>query len=206
MQKDKAAPHKVAQKKSVNSKRGQKSKCAYIFGGVNGAGKTTLYYEMLEKSLEKGSDFGCRINVDELVSSFGDYKNSKDQIRAAKIALKMRQTCIQKGLDFNQESTLSGASAMKLFKTLKQKAYRICLYYVRVESVQMAKERIKMRVAKGGHFVSDELVERRFESSWSNFEKLMCFCDEIYLYDNSGKEFKRLKHWQSYERNLRYLS
>ena len=59
---------------------------AHIFAGVNGAGKTTLYYNELEQK----KDFGRRINIDEIVSSFGDWKNQKDQIRASKIAINLR--------------------------------------------------------------------------------------------------------------------
>ena len=85
-----------------------------IFGllGVNGAGKTTLYYN----ELESAKDFGLRINIDEIVSSFGDWKNRKDQIRASKIALKIREKYIKEGKDFNQESTLCGNSILSLFQ------------------------------------------------------------------------------------------
>ena len=63
---------------------------AYIFAGVNGAGKTTLYYD----KLEQGKHFGLRINIDEIVSSFGDWREQKDQFRASKIALKIRTSYI----------------------------------------------------------------------------------------------------------------
>lgn len=164
-----------------------KEKTAYIFAGVNGAGKTTLYYNELEKS----KDFGLRINIDEIVSSFGDYKSSKDQMRASKIALKMRQNYINKGLDFNQESTLCGSSILSLFKTLKEKGYKINLYYIGVDSPQIAKERIKIRVAKGGHFIKDELVEKRFYKSLENLKKVLPLCDEVKIFDNS-KECKQI--------------
>lgn len=163
------------------------SKNAYIFAGVNGAGKTTLYYNELEKS----KDFGLRINIDEIVSSFGDYKSSKDQMRASRIALKMRQNYIKKGFDFNQESTLCGASILSLFQTLKNEGYKIYLYYVGVNSPEIAKERIKIRVAKGGHFIKDELVEQRFYKSLQNLTKIMPLCDEVFIFDNS-KEYRKL--------------
>lgn len=72
-----------------NDKNYDKPK-AYIFAGVNGAGKTTLYYD----KLEQGKHFGLRINIDEIVSSFGDWREQKDQFRASKIALKIRTSYI----------------------------------------------------------------------------------------------------------------
>ncbi len=49
-----------------------------IIAGVNGAGKSTLYQVM--DSLKNMS----RINTDEIVREFGDWKNSSDVIRAGK--------------------------------------------------------------------------------------------------------------------------
>ena len=72
-------------------------KNAYIFAGVNGAGKTTLYYNELEKT----KDFGRRINIDEMVSSFGNWKDQKDHIRASKIAINLRNSYIKNSYDFN---------------------------------------------------------------------------------------------------------
>ena len=52
-----------------------------IIAGVNGAGKSTLYQVM--DSLKNMS----RINTDEIVREFGDWKNSSDVIRAGIIAV-----------------------------------------------------------------------------------------------------------------------
>ncbi|ENQ6653984.1 hypothetical protein ACEQH8_000708 [Campylobacter lari] len=91
-------------------------KIATIFAGAEGCGKTTLYYN----ELEKNKDFGLRINIDEIVSSFGDWKNQEDQFRASRIAIKMRENYIKKAYDFNQETTLCGTSILSLFKKLQK--------------------------------------------------------------------------------------
>ena len=49
----------------------------YIFAGVNGAGKSTLYKtNFLNKDIKNT----IRINTDEIVYSFGDWKSNIDQI------------------------------------------------------------------------------------------------------------------------------
>ncbi|WP_069632157.1 hypothetical protein [Campylobacter pinnipediorum] len=58
----------------------------YIFVGVNGAGKSTLYINQIEKNFF----FGARIKSNEIIKEFGNWKSSKDQNRAGKIALKLR--------------------------------------------------------------------------------------------------------------------
>lgn len=154
---------------------------AFIFAGINGAGKSTLYYD----ELLKNKYFGTRINTDEFVSSFGSWKNPNDQFKASKIALKVRQNCIKRYENFNQETTLCGNSILKLFRELKSKNYHIELYYVGLNSPQIAKERVKARVAKGGHDIDESLIDKRFTQSLQNLLKVIDFCDKVILFDNS---------------------
>lgn len=160
---------------------------AFIFAGINGAGKSTLYYD----ELLKNKYFGTRINTDEFVSSFGSWKNPNDQFKAAKIALKVRQNCIQMSANFNQETTLCGKSILNLFKELKNKDYEIQLYYVGVNTPQIAKERVRARVAKGGHNIDERIIDKRFDESLRNLSKVFEFCDKIVLFDNT-QEYKRI--------------
>lgn len=162
-------------------------KKAFIFAGTNGAGKTTLYFN----ELEVAKDFGFRINVDEIVSAFGNSKNTQDQIRASKIALKMRKNYIKQGKDFNQESTLCGNSILSLFHQLKKEDYQIHLFYIGLDNAQIAKERVKIRVLKGGHNVAENLIEKRYDESLKNLMKIAHLCDKIVVFDNTY-DYKKL--------------
>lgn len=152
-----------------------------IFAGVNGAGKTTLYF----LALEKGINLGYRINVDEIAQSIGDYKDKKTQVRALKIAITMRKVYIDDKLNFNQETTLCGKTILNLFKELKENNYKINLRFIGLDSPQTAKERVKIRVAKGGHDVDSHLIDKRYYESMQNLLKVMPLCDEILVYDNT---------------------
>lgn len=169
---------------------------AFIFAGINGAGKSTLYYD----ELMKNQYFGSRINTDEFVSSFGSWKDPKDQVRAAKIALNLRKNCILKRTDFNQETTLCGKSIINLFKELKDKKYAISLRYIGVNSPQIAKERVKARVAKGGHDIAESLIDKRFGESLDNLLRVIKFCDEIILFDNSNTQKQVIFEYQKGEK------
>ena len=173
---------------SISHKRNT-MKNAYIFAGVNGAGKTTLYYN----ALEQNNDFGRRINIDEIVSAFGDWKNQKDQIRASKIAINLRNSYIKNSYDFNLETTLCGSSILSLFQKLKKCDYTIHLYYVKVDSVDIAKDRVAQRVKKGGHNIDEKMIERRFKESLENLEKVIPLCDNIFEFDNSKNEMELKK-------------
>lgn len=159
-----------------------KEKIFTIFAGVNGAGKSTLYNSPI---LEK-EKLGVRINTDEIVRTFGDWKNEADQVKAGKIAIKLRRNCIEKGLSFNQETTLTGKSIIKFIDQVKEKGYKVHLFYVGVNSPEIAKERIAGRVKKGGHDIPNETVERRYYESIENLKIILSKVDLAEIYDNSN--------------------
>ena len=154
---------------------------ASIFAGVNGAGKTTAYFELISKAI----DLGRRINVDEIAHSIGDYKDPATQMRASRIALTLRKIYLKDKSDFNLETTLCGSGILRLFSELKENGFFISLYFVGLESKELAKKRVKIRVAKGGHDIKPDLIEKRYDESLENLEKVLPFCDEARIYDNS---------------------
>lgn len=158
----------------------------YIFAGVNGAGKSTLY--RILSTCYKNTNFGERINTDEIVNEIGDWKNPKDQITAARIALSRRKEYIEKGITFNQETTLTGNRILKTIEEVKNNGYKIIMNYVGVEKPEIAIERIKIRVSRGGHHIPDDVVEKRYYESLKNLEKIASLCDELRVYDNSGSQ------------------
>ncbi len=158
-----------------------KSDILYVFAGVNGAGKSIFYFNQLEFN----SDFGKRINSDEIVKEIGNWKNSKDQNRAGRLAIKLRNKYIKDKITFNIETTLSGQSIINFIKKAKDNNYKIVLYYVGLDSVELSKQRVAIRKAKNGHSIDEAILERRYKQSFENLKKIIFVCDEIYFYDNS---------------------
>lgn len=156
------------------------NKSFYLFAGVNGAGKTTLFNAMngnVKKSF--------RINSDEIVREIGKWDSETDQVKAAKIAVGLRNECMEKGNSFNDETTLTGKTILKLIDKVREKNYKLHLFYVGVGSPDISKERIKKRVADGGHHIPDEVVDKRYKESLKNFEKILKKFDNVVVYDNS---------------------
>lgn len=159
-------------------------KVLYIFAGVNGAGKSTLYHS---ENLDNEIKYSTRINADEIVRKIGDWKNNSDQIKAAKIAINLRNDCLKDGKSFNEETTLTGKTILKTIDKAKELGYELQLFYVGVNNPEIAKERIRNRVEKGGHNIADEIVEKRYYESLKNLKQVITKFDEVYLYDNSTK-------------------
>ena len=154
-----------------------------IFAGVNGAGKTTLYSTLIQEN----HDFGVRVNSDEIViSNGGDWRNKSDQAKAMKMAVKLIKDCMNKGISFNQETTLTGKSMINNILKAKKLGYKIIMNYVGLGSPELAIQRVAYRVSMGGHGIPEEDIKRRYHVSLSKLKELMPLIDELYIYDNSN--------------------
>lgn len=127
-----------------------------------------------------------RINTDEIVRTFGDWRNNADQIKAAKIAIQLRKRCLEEVKSFNEETTLTGKTILKTIDRAKELGYKIYLYYIGVDSPEIAKERVRNRVLKGGHDISSEAIEKRYYESLENLKKIISKCDYVKIYDNTN--------------------
>lgn len=166
--------------------------CKYVvFAGVNGAGKTTFYLLFTEMR-----DMP-RVNVDEIVREFGRWDNVSDTITAGKIAVRRVKQYFNERKSFNQETTLCGQSIVRNIKTAKQLGYYVELYYVGLDSEDLAVERVKNRVAKGGHGVPEADIKKRYKKSLAQLKNVLPYCDKVTLYDNSNTFI----HIATYENN-----
>jgi predicted ABC-type ATPase len=158
----------------------------FTIAGVNGAGKTSLYNIAFAKS----NLLGMRVNLDELVRPLGDWRNEKLQLEAGKQAVRLVRQYLNDGVSFHQETTLAGRSIFRTIRDAKAVGYEIKMYYVGLDSAEIAKERVHTRVQKGGHGVDETLIEKRFHASLEHLKQAVSLCDTIQLYDNSGESIR----------------
>lgn len=155
-----------------------------LIAGVNGAGKSTLYQSL--QSLQKMP----RVNTDEILREFGDWRNTADAMTAGKIAAKRLSQYFDEGITFNQETTLCGKTILNNIAKAKERGYSIELHYIGVENVDIAKERVLKRVKQGGHGIAEKDIERRYIDTFINLKIVLPYCDLAVFYDNT-EEFKR---------------
>lgn len=158
----------------------ENNKIYTLFAGVNGAGKTTIYRTMGFDENEN------RVNADEiLVASGGDWSNQKDQIKAGREALSRLDSFIKQGASFNQESTLTGQTILRTIEKVKENGFLVNLYYIGLDSPELAIERVKRRVANGGHGIPEDVIRKRYEASLYMLTRVVPLCDFVVVYDNS---------------------
>ena len=155
-----------------------------IIGGVNGAGKSTLY-----QSIPNMHNM-LRLNTDEILREFGDWRNMADILKAGKIAVGLINEYFSDGVSFNQETTLCGKTIEKNIQKAKKLGYIVELHYVGVDSVDIAKSRVLDRVSKGGHGIPEKDIEKRYYESLRKLPCILKDCDLAVFYDNT-EEFRR---------------
>ncbi len=168
-------------------KNGHMIKVCYIIAGPNGAGKTTFAEEFLPMEA-KCLNF---INADLIAAGLAPFYPERVAIRAGKLMLEEIDRCIQKGKSFAFETTLSGRIYIKKINEMKANGYKVIIYYLKLASVDLAIERVKLRVFEGGHSVPISDIKRRFERSWRNFQEIYKgLVDEWIVFDTSGHKPK----------------
>ena len=103
-----------------------------------------------------------------------------------KAAIKRISDCLDKGVNFTQETTLSGVRTLKTIQKDREAGYFIRLYYIGVNSADESIRRIKNRVEKGGHNIPTEDVQRRYSKRFENLAKVLLYCNEVRFFDNEN--------------------
>lgn len=154
----------------------------YIISGCNGAGKTTASFTILPNILN------CRefVNADNIAAGISPFNVESVAIEAARIMLHRIDELLAEGVDFAIETTLSTRSYVSLIHRARTMGYSITLIYIWINSEELALQRIKERVLKGGHNIPEEVVRRRYKKGIKNlFGLFMPICDVWIVADNS---------------------
>ncbi len=153
-----------------------------IFAGINGAGKTTLY--KYEKKFV-GVDLGERVNPDEILAQHGKKWSPTSVISSGRIAINKIKYCIENKVSFNWETTIITGTTLKFLQAAKEAGFLIQLNFIGVQDVNLSLERIKQRVAKGGHDIPEEIVRGRFKNQFKHIVDALKYVDNALFLDNS---------------------
>jgi predicted ABC-type ATPase len=163
-----------------------KEKKLYIIAGCNGAGKTTASFTILPEILD------CKefVNADEIAKGLSPFQPERVAFEAGRIMINRVNDLLTQNENFAFETTLSTKSYKNKVLKAKNKNYTVTLLFFWLKNVELAKERVKIRVKEGGHNIPEDIIERRYFKGIKNlFEIYLPIVDQALIFDNSEGKY-----------------
>lgn len=156
-----------------------------VLAGTNGAGKSSIGGELLSAS---GQGF---YNPDIVARHLASgNRGMSQQLANAEAWLQGRlllERAIARRGNFAFETTLGGASMTALLRQAADAGLDVRIWYAGLASVELHIERVRRRVAKGGHDIPETTIRRRFDDSRRNLIGLLPHLAELKAFDNSAE-------------------
>jgi predicted ABC-type ATPase len=160
----------------------------WIVGGPNGSGKSSLYQNT---GIEAFGRSVWIINPDLLSARIRDVEG-QDLAAANLAAVKRIEAWLEASIRAHQtvgvETVLSTPKYRRLVRLAKKFGFEFRLIYVLLDSPGRNVERVRLRVAKGGHNVPEAKIRERYYRSITQLSWFLEQADFAYLFDNSGIE------------------
>lgn len=129
-----------------------------------------------------------RLRLDEKSQriEFGDV--SVNSYWASVLSDFLRQQLLATRTSFTFETVMSSADKVAFFCQARAAGFRTYLYYVATEDPTINVERVRQRVANGGHGVSEDKIRSRYRRSLDLLLDAVECADRAYVFDNSGSD------------------
>lgn len=165
-----------------------------ILAGPNGSGKTTFAREFLQ------NEASCMqfVNADLIASGLSPFSPEAAAIKAGRLMIRELNEHIAHRRSVALETTLSGSIYTRLIPIWRKQGYRVKLIFLSLPSVELAIERVAVRVLQGGHSIPVPTIRRRYELGRRNLEeKYKSIVDCWTVYDSSGAKPVMLEEGES---------
>lgn len=131
------------------------------------------------------------VNSDEFAKGLSPFDPSKASIQASKYMLLKIRYLLRKQSDFAIETTLATRTLLNTVKMAQAAGYSVTLLYFWLRTPEMAIERVKARVAAGGHNIPEDTIVRRYHVGIDYFfHQYAPICERWILADNSQIPFR----------------
>lgn len=167
------------------------TKNLYIISGCNGAGKTTASYTILPEIIE------CKefVNADEIAKGLSPFQPEKVAFESGRIMINRINELLKENESFAFETTLSTRSYRNKIIQAKKQGYTVTLLFFWLNNIELAKERVRIRVKEGGHNIPENVIERRYlKGIYNLFDIYLPIIDGALIFDNSFGKHELIAH------------
>jgi predicted ABC-type ATPase len=162
-------------------------KTVYVVGGTNGVGKSAIREELLGSTIPY-------INADFISK---ELRANQASLMHAELARQYGSEQIKKyvtaGQSFGIENNLHEANTFRWLGEMQKKGYRIEIFYIGLENLQITTQRIQERVKRGEHYVPPNEVFARYENGMKLIRHYFSLPDKILFIDNTNERYTCLE-------------
>ncbi len=137
---------------------------------------------LISKAEAAGFPINIRFDTNLLIT-----KESTHSYEAAIAVEFLKDRLLAQGELFTFETVMSHPSKLDFVKLAQQLEYKIYLYFVSTESVNINIERVKQRVIKKGHHVPEQHIRSRYTRSMELLSDMIPISYRTFLFDNSSE-------------------
>lgn len=163
-----------------------------IVAGPNGSGKSSSYNDT---EVERAGRTIWIVNPD-LLTLRVHVAEGLPMGEANLAAVRRIEAWLEASMEVHKsvgvETVLSTGKYRRLVTKAKSLGFSVWLVYVLLDTPERNIERVRLRVAKGGHDVPDDKVRSRYQRSLEQFPWFLEQADSAWIYDNSGGQPRRI--------------
>lgn len=89
---------------------------------------------------------------------------------------------------------MSDYRKVEFLQEAKAKGYKIYLYFLCTENIQLNLKNVENRVLQGGHFVEPTKIKERYFKTLNNLLAAIKVADVAYIFQNNMKDFEDIFH------------
>jgi predicted ABC-type ATPase len=154
-----------------------------VLAGPNGAGKSSIAGAFLR------AHGGTYFNPDEVARSIAAVQPALAAREVNSVAwqhgVRLLERAIAERGDFNFETTLGGRTITRRLHEAIDAGVDVVIWYVALASPDLHVERVRARVAAGGHAIDEADIRARYDTSRANLIDLMPGLAALRVFDNS---------------------
>ncbi|HVS92000.1 MAG TPA: zeta toxin family protein [Mucilaginibacter sp.] len=150
--------------------------------------KTKNIQSLIIKAERDGFPIHLRFDTNLLITD-----QPTHSYEAAVAAEFLKYRLLSQGELFTFETVMSHPSKLDFVKLARQSGYKVYLYFVSTESVEINVQRVAQRVIKKGHPVPEDHIRSRYTKSLELLSEMIPLSYRTYLFDNSSETDAFLK-------------
>ena len=154
----------------------------YVLAGVNGAGKSSVGGHLLTRA--GLAWFNPDAFARECVAATGCNQTAANATAWTE-GMRRLDAAVAQGQSFAFETTLGGRSVPARLLAASR-THDVLMWFCGLDSPEQHLERVRQRVAAGGHDIPEAKVRERWHSAIANLIALLPHLAEVRLFDNSA--------------------